>query len=106
MEGDSVPIKKSSFIATSSHSPTAAGVSVQGVQLVDSATSSFRKKRLAPIIIRSKKESYGYDIIRENNSTDANFTWGSLAFSVRNRRKQHEHLRNPNVLFCDLFITP
>ena len=42
-------------------------------------------KRRTSIIIKNKKESYGYDIIRERVDATSSLTWGSLSISMRNK---------------------
>ena len=57
-----------------------------GNQNGNNATDDKRRK-VAPIIIKTKKDSYGHDIIREKTNKTTNVTWGTLAFSIQDTKR-------------------
>ena len=57
-----------------------------GNQNGNNATDDKRRK-VAPIIIKTKKDSYGHDIIREKTNKMTNITWGNLAFSIQDTKR-------------------
>ena len=57
-----------------------------GNQNGNNATDDKRRK-VAPIIIKTKKDSYGHDIIREKTNKMTNVTWGTLAFSIQDTKR-------------------